>query len=83
MSKPKIMRIDFTYTEYMDLYSFCLENKDIPELAKLLKKLELKLQKLKEEDAYHRSKTAETPELREAARIEYCELKGIPQSFRW
>lgn len=78
------IRLELTYPEFVELYGFCLENKDIPELSKLLKKLDDKMLAMKKHDAYAKSKdTRLSPEEREKARQEYAELAEIPQSFRY
>lgn len=41
-----------------------------------------KVEAMERRDAYTQSKTATTPEEREAARLKYLDLAGIPQDFR-
>ena len=45
--------------------------------------LNAKLEAIATRELYSRSKTAPTPEEREAARQAYLDQKGIPQDFRW
>ena len=47
------------------------------------KGLQEKLDALVRRELYSKSKTALTAEEREKARIEYLDIKGVPESFRW
>lgn len=42
-----------------------------------------KLDRKTNHDLYTKSKTAVTPEQREAARQEYLDRIGVPENFRW
>ena len=47
------------------------------------KGLQEKLDAMVRRELYSKSKTALTAEEREKARIEYLDIKGVPESFRW
>ena len=47
------------------------------------KGLQEKLDKIVERNLYTQSKTADTVEEREKARLEYLDRKGISEKFRW
>ena len=49
----------------------------------IAKEIEAKLDKMATRNLYTKSKTAETQEEREKARLEYLDARGIHQDFRW
>lgn len=61
-----------------------VENCRTKELQKQIEKgVYDKLDRKTNHDLYTKSKTAATPEQREAARQEYLDRIGVPESFRW
>lgn len=54
-----------------------------PEALRIRDALRTKLDALAARELYTQSKTASTPEGREAARLRYLELRGIDTDFRW
>lgn len=82
MAKQQTVQIDFKL--FLDLVSFHLLESEDPDLSKRCARgLEKKLDTIVARDMYTRSKTADTPEEREAARQEYLDKRGIHRDFRW
>ena len=79
---PKTVRIP--YSLLMDLIRFFFAFDDSRETRKRIEDgLEKKIHSLYERELYSKSKTADSEEEREKARIKYLDEKGIPESFRW
>jgi hypothetical protein len=51
--------------------------------ARLGQLIDDKISAMNRREAYSASKSAESPEEREAARKKYLDMVGIPESFRW
>lgn len=67
-----------------DLFDYFLNgNQDEFTQEAITKALEDKLEALVRHDLYTQSKTADTPEAREAARQAYLDRVGMRQSYRW
>ena len=78
------IRIDIDGEDFYTLWKYSYEHQtDNPEMEILHKILDGKLDRIEKRQLYSKSKTAGTPEEREAARREYLDRVGIPQNFRW
>ncbi len=79
---PKNVQI--TQELLFDLFDYFLrgEQDEFTEKA-IVDALESKLEAMVKHELYTQSKTADTPEAREAARQAYLDKVGMRQSFRW
>lgn len=67
-----------------DLFDYFLNgNQDEFTQEAIVTALESKLEALVRHELYTQSKTADTPEAREAARQAYLDRVGMRQSYRW
>lgn len=70
-----------------DLFRFFLTDQDEDDQEytqeAIITALEAKLEALVRHDLYTQSKTADTPQAREAARQAYLDRVGMRQSYRW
>lgn len=79
---PKSVQIDTTLL--YDLFDYFLRGyQDEDTERAITDALTAKLDALIRHDLYTRSKTADTPEAREAARQAYLDRVGMRQSYRW
>ena len=74
--------VQIPYELFADILKYHLLELDGFE-EKIKKGLEQKLDALVNQDLYKKYKTAPTEEEREAARKDYLDRKGVPESFRW
>lgn len=83
MSKEKMIQIPELLFNQMAAFVL-VEDCRTEELRKQIEKgIYAKLDRKTNHDLYTKSKTASTQEQREAARKEYLDRIGIPESFRW
>ena len=83
MAKEKMIQIPELLYNQMSAY-ILIEEYRTPENFKSIEKgIYDKLDRKTNHDLYTKSKTASTQEQREAARKEYLDRIGVPESFRW
>lgn len=80
-----IVRIEQELGEFLRVVQYLnLLPESAPEELLALRKLYMeKLNRMVERELYSRYKTAPTEGQREAARQEYLNRRGVPESFRW
>ena len=79
---PKNVQI--TQELLFDLFDYFLRGEQDEFTEKtIVDALESKLEAMVKHELYTQSKTADTPEAREAARQAYLDKVGMRQSFRW
>lgn len=76
----KSVQISFELFRALVMYHL-VENSDYAEVIE--KGLQDKMDAVIRRELYSKSKIAENEEEREKARIEYLDMRGVPESFRW
>lgn len=82
MNRIDMKSVQIPYDLFIDLVMYHLRGEeDFDE--EIQRGLEQKIDAMLNRQLYSQYKTASTEEQREAARQEYLDRRGVPQSYRW